>query len=90
MILKEKRVAIIYMYMIFLDSNTDPNPEADNEIKADTSRTCGKALDMYSVTAAYIHYGGPVVMNSVQTLVNTVFDNKEIPSSMKFDILNPM
>ena len=61
----------IYMYMICLDSNTDPNPVADNEIKANASRTRGKALDVYRVTTA--HYGGPVIMNSVPTLINTVF-----------------
>ena len=69
------------MYMICLDSSTDPNSVADNEIKEDASLNRGKALDVYGVTAEHVYYGGPVIMNYGQTLMNTIFFNKEIPSS---------
>ena len=45
---------------------------------------------MYGVTAEHIYYDGPAVMNCVQTLINNILFNKEIPSSMKLGILHPI
>ena len=85
----EEEVAIIYM--ICLDSSVDPKPVTDEEIKkAIASLNRGKAPDVYGVTAEHVYYGGPAVTNCVQTLINNILFNKEIPSSMKLGILNPI
>ena len=78
------------MYMICLDSSTDPNPVADGGIKADASLNRRKALDRYGVTALQVCNSGPVVVNCIQTLINTVFFNKEMPSSIKLEIIYPI
>ena len=63
----------------------------DDEIKkAVASLILVKVPDVYGVTAEYIYYGGPAVMNYIQTLINNILFNKEIPSSMKLVILNPI
>ena len=85
----EEEVAIIYM--ICLDSSVDPKPVTDEEIKkAIASLNRGKAPDVYGVTAEHVYYGGHAVTNCVQTLINNILFNKEIPSSMKLGILNPI
>ena len=85
----EEEVAIIYM--ICLDSSVDPKPVTDEEIKkAIASLNRGKAPDVYGVTAEHVYYGRPAVTNCVQTLINNILFNKEIPSSMKLGILNPI
>ena len=58
--------------------------------KAIASLNRGKAPDVYGVTAEHIYYGGPAIMNCVQTLINNILFNKEIPSSMKLGILHPI
>ena len=74
----EEEGAIIYM--ICLDSSTEPNTVTDDEMKkAIASLNRGKAPDVYGVTAEHIYYGEPAVMNCVQTLINNNLFNKEIP-----------
>ena len=43
----------------------------------------GNAPDVYSFTAEHIYYGGPAVINYVQTLINNILFNKEMLSSME-------
>ena len=61
----------------------------DDEMKkAVASLNSEKAPDVYGVSAEHIYYGGPAGMNCVQTLINNIPFNTEIPSSMKLGILN--
>ena len=85
----EDEVSIIYA--ICLDSSTEPSPVTDDEVKkAAALLNRGKCPDAYSVTAEHIYYGGPEVMNCVKMLISIILFNKEVPSSMKLDILNPI
>ena len=89
--LKQAEEEVTIIYMICLDASTEPNPVTDDEMKeAIASLKRGKAPDVYGVTAEHIYYGGPAVMNCVQTLINNILFNKEIPSSMKLGILHPI
>ena len=55
-----------------MDKSTD-----DEMKKAIASLNRGKAPDVYGVTAEHIYYGGPAVMNCVQTLINNILFNKD-------------
>ena len=45
---------------------------------------------MYGVTAEHIYCGGPIDMKCVQMVINNILFKKEIPSSMKLYMLNPI
>ena len=85
----ENEVSIIYV--ICLDSRTEPSPVTDDKVKkAASSLNRGKAPDAYGVTAEHIYYGGQKVMNCVKMLINNILFNKEVPSSLELGILNPI
>ena len=74
-----------------LDSSAEPSPVTDDELKnAAASLNRGKAPDAFGDTAQHIYCGGPEVMNCVKMLINNILFDKEVPSSMKLGILNPI
>ncbi|MCG8046395.1 MAG: reverse transcriptase domain-containing protein, partial [Candidatus Thiodiazotropha endolucinida] len=85
----EEESAVIYM--ICSTSNNSLNPVTDKEIQdAAKSLNRGKAADVYGVTAEHIYHGGPILLNTVKSLTNTILVSNTVPASLKLGILNPV
>lgn len=85
----EEESAVIYA--ICLNSDSEPQLVTDEEIlSAVKSLNRGKAADGYGVTAEHVYHGGQDLPNAVKSLINNILLIKDIPSSLKLGILNPI
>ena len=79
------------IYAICLNSDSEPQLVTDDEVRsAVKSLNRGKAADGYGVTAEHVYHGGQDLLNIVVSLINNVLLAKDVPSSLKLGILNPI
>ena len=85
----EEESAVIYA--ICLNSDSEPQLVTDEEIlSAVKSLNRGKAADGYGVTAEHVYHGGQDLLKVVKSLINNILLAKDVPSSLKLGILNPI